>query len=135
MFKMILTKISKQTLVLAALAAIVVPLSVTQSAAVTPVSASDLQKYLSGRSWLWKAEGLGAGIYFGPGGQGTVSLRGKVRKITWYTQNGKVCYRGSGSSCWLVYKVGKDFFSRSTRGGSPYPWHPRRATRKGNHIF
>lgn len=135
MLKKIFSQTLKQLFIVTTLAALILPISVADSVAVTPVSAAELQTSLSGRSWLWKAEGVGAGIYFGPGGQGTVSYRGKVKKIRWYTQNGKVCYSGSGSSCWLVYKVGRDYYSRSARGGQPYKWHPRRSTRKGNHVF
>ncbi len=100
-----------------------------------PLPAAELQLALTDRSWLWQAEGTGAGIYFGPGGQGKLSLRGRVSDIRWYTESGRVCYRGNGGSCWLVYRSGGKYFSRSARGGSPYPWNPRSATRSGNRVF
>ncbi|QKV18523.1 hypothetical protein [Oricola thermophila] len=100
-----------------------------------PVPASYIQQTLTGRSWMWVPGGPGAGIYFGANGEGQVSWNGKVKKVKWHARDGRFCYTGSGGSCWLLYRSGGKMYSRATSGGSPYPWHPLRDTKRGNFVF
>ena len=131
----ILNLFFKQSIIAIVISTFFFPINIAKSFADTPISASELYASLEGRSWLWKAKGLGAGIYFGPNGTGMMSVNGEVSKIRWSTQNGKVCYIEEERSCWFVYKIGDEYFSRPAAGGQAYKWHPRRSTRKGNQVF